>query len=64
MQEPKVSITLNAKQISMLLGCLYETKPIIDASELELWSETNALVEDAENEIYLIESWDGNPSVR
>lgn len=64
MQEPKVSITLNAKQISMLLGCLYETKPIIDASELELWSETNAIVEDAENELYLIESWDGNPSVR
>lgn len=64
MQEPKVSVTLNAKQISMLLGCLYETKPIIDASELELWSETNAIVEDAENELYLIESWDGNPSVR
>lgn len=48
----KVAVVLTAQQISMVLGCLYETKPIVDASELELWSETNALFEDAENELF------------
>ena len=48
----KIAVLLTDQQISMVLGCLYETKPIIDASELELWSETNALFEHAENEFF------------
>ena len=48
----KVTIQLTDTQISMVLGCLYETRPTIDVSELELWSETNAIFEDAENEYY------------
>lgn len=50
--QKKIAVVLTDQQISMVLGCLYETKPIIDASELELWSETNAIFEDAENEMY------------
>ena len=48
----KVTIQLTDTQISMVLGCLYETRPTIDVSELELWAETNAIFENAENEYY------------
>jgi hypothetical protein len=49
----KIAVLLTDQQIGMVLGCLYETKPIIDASELALWSETNAIFENAENDFFL-----------
>ena len=50
-----VKVELNAQQISMLLGCLFEAKSngLIDPSEFDLFRETEAIIENAEDDIFI-----------
>lgn len=52
-----VKVELTAQHIEMLLGCLYEAKNngLVDSSEFDLFFETESIIENAENDLYLAE---------
>lgn len=54
MQKETVQIELNAQQIAMLLGCLFEANNanLISPEDYQLFAETQELIESAENSIY------------
>ena len=53
-KENTVSVQLNAQQIAMLLGALYEANNagLICPEDYSLFAETQELIESAENSIY------------
>ncbi len=55
MSNVQTPVMLNAKQIQMILGCLYEAKVagLVPEEDLQLWSETDSIIAEAENVLYL-----------
>lgn len=53
-KESKISVELNAQQIAMLLGALFEANNagLICPEDTKLFAETQELIESAENSIY------------
>jgi len=53
-KENTVSVQLNAQQIAMLLGALYEANNagLICPEDIQLFAETQELIESAENSVY------------
>jgi len=53
-KEITVSVQLNAQQISMLLGVLFEANNagLICSEDIQLFAETQELIESAENSVY------------
>ena len=53
-KEITVSVQLNAQQISMLLGVLFEANNagLICSEDIQLFAETQEIIETAENTIY------------
>ena len=53
-KENTVSVQLNAQQIAMLLGALYEANNagLICPEDYSLFAETQELIESAENSVY------------
>lgn len=53
-KESKISVELNAQQIAMLLGALFEANNagLIQPEDAKLFAETQELIESAENSIY------------
>ena len=53
-KEITVSVQLNAQQISMLLGVLFEANNagLICSEDIQLFAETQELIETAENNIF------------
>jgi hypothetical protein len=53
-KEKTVKVELNAQQISMLLGVLFEANNagLICPEDIQLFAETQELIESAENSIY------------
>ena len=53
-KENTVSVQLNAQQIAMLLGALYEANNagLICPEDIQLFAETQEIIETAENSVY------------
>ena len=53
-KENTISVQLNAQQIAMLLGALFEANKanLIAPEDIQLFAETQELIETAENLIY------------
>jgi len=53
-KENTVKVELNAQQISMLLGVLFEANNagLIPSEDIQLFAETQEIIESAENSIY------------
>jgi hypothetical protein len=53
-KEITVSVQLNAQQISMLLGVLFEANNagLICSEDIQLFAETQEIIETAENNIF------------
>lgn len=53
-KENTVKVELNAQQIAMLLGALFEANNagLIPSEDIQLFAETQEIIETAENNIY------------